>query len=85
MRISVSPNDPGRAAYDEMREAGKTMKVYLDGNEVFDVITADEEQGYVISNRTNPNGTLFMDPEGSLVQDVERGNVEVKLVGLSSE
>jgi hypothetical protein len=44
MRLSINRNDPG------YRSPGvcKQYRVFLDGKELFDVETADEEKGFVI-------------------------------------
>lgn len=47
-RISTLKDDPG---YDP-RAAFKVARVFLDGVEIKDVCTADEEQGYVLRGRS---------------------------------
>lgn len=45
MRVSIDPNDPGYSVHAER------ARMLLDGVEVRDAVTADEEQGLVIRYR----------------------------------
>lgn len=57
MRLSVDPNDRGFAP------AAIGARVFLDGVEVQDVVTADEELGEVIVLERNEAGEFFLDLE----------------------
>lgn len=49
MRISADPKDPGHALYKKRSRPGWEWKVRLSGEPVAEFITADEEQGVVVS------------------------------------
>ena len=62
MRISVDSNDPGNENFQRMGLA----KVFLDGKEIDRVMTADEEEGYIVRLKLNGMGIPEIDPETQL-------------------
>lgn len=74
MRISCDTLDPG---YLEWNKIGRlAARVYLDGVEMRDVITADEEAGMVIRYRRNTKG-LFVVAAGIVSRETLYGVVEL--------
>jgi len=60
MRLSVERDDVGfyPHAHDLRR-----VSVTVDGDEIKDVVTADEEAGFVLTRARNEAGHMFVDPE----------------------
>lgn len=74
MRISCDPNDPG---YDEWKAlSGLATRVYLDGVEMRNVITADEEAGMIVRYKSHMGGGLIMD-RGVVLRETLYGLVEL--------
>jgi hypothetical protein len=63
-RSSVLPTDVGYAFYKKNQRAfyKKKLVITLDGKPMSRVITADEEQGYILRFKTSENGAPFIDP-----------------------
>lgn len=82
MRISVNTNDPGNANFNQIG----LVKVFLDGKEVENVITADEEQGFVIRVWLDENGKEFIDKAtGTLQLENLHGVVTIEPIPLPKE
>ncbi|WP_425087782.1 hypothetical protein [Stappia sp.] len=62
MRVSSDKNDPGYAAYAQLRARGKTVTVFLDGVEVDKCDMADDEEGMVSYAVLTDDGKLQLDP-----------------------
>ena len=78
MRVSCSDKDPGYENYWRHRVNGKTPKVFLDGKEVKQCVTADEEEGYVLRNLLNDDGEAYLVAHTKEVARAEeRGKVEI--------
>jgi len=72
MRISCDHEDPG---YPEFRHAcavGKSVNIRFNGERKLNVITADEELGYLKVYRTDEEGDLILDElrENILVEEL---------------
>lgn len=74
MRISSDRTDPGFDEWDKIERLA--ARVYLDGVEIKDVITADEEAGMVIRYKRNAGGGLVLDGH-VLVRETLYGVVEL--------
>jgi hypothetical protein len=72
MRISVDKNDPG---FDERRAMDAT--VYLDGVEIRNCVTADEELGECICFVLDRHGPLQDDGSYETLTEVKRGVVKI--------
>lgn len=59
MRLSVDSNDPGNMLYGMMGSLGRQVRVFLGGKEVRDVITADDEEGFVLHFERDADGNVF--------------------------
>ena len=46
-RLSVFVGDPGHAPYEALGERGHSIRIYLDGVEQQNVMTADRAQGWL--------------------------------------
>lgn len=76
MRISADPNDPGFANFKQ----GRPVKIYLNGDLVGHVITADDVTGEIVRMVTGPGGAYIKDPSGTqMMQEVLRGIVHIEL------
>ena len=76
MRASVRTYDSGYAAFCRMQAP---VIVRLNGVRAHDVITADEERGYIMRFRRNPDGTLTLNARRTYAkQEIVRGVVEIE-------
>lgn len=71
MRISVDEKDPGFANF-----RGHATKVLLDGVEVHDCITADEEAGECLCYKDDENGKPVLDGD-EIATEIRRGKVQI--------
>lgn len=71
MRLSVRKDDPGYSKH------AFGAKVLLDGVEVEQVFTADEEQGALWRYCTNDHGALVSDPSGKVPEECLTGVVQI--------
>jgi len=62
MRYSVREDDAGHHAWQKLRDDGLGPAVFLDGVEVKEVATADDEIGYVLRYVLNSDGLPQIDP-----------------------
>lgn len=78
MRISWDRDDPGYELLDQIRKTGDAVWVFLDGVPLRYVMTADEEEGFVIVTQTDSNGhPIYKDDEWLL--ETKHGQVKVVL------
>jgi len=75
MRASVYPEDPGYIASEDDR---RRINVTLDGIRQRFVLTADEQQGFVLRSALDPNGKLIIKGDEILTERVT-GKVEISL------
>lgn len=79
MRLSYDEDDPG---YVDPNSAGGRLingtRVYLDGEEVQHVLTADDVEGYVESLMMDDSGSLVLRHGAALVQK-RKGQVRIDL------
>lgn len=74
MRLSIDRADPGFRP--EVLRHQETYDVFLDGDLVEGVVTADEEEGHVIAYARDDEGT-FRHRDGELLRIVRRGDVRI--------
>lgn len=75
MRLSIDPNDPG---YTKGLCGG--IKVFLDGIERCNVVTADEEKRLIVVHPLDERGRLQLDREkGEVVRETLHGDVRIEL------
>lgn len=73
MRLSIDPDDPGYSAW----KCYGLARVFLDGVERKNVITADQERNYITVTEVDDRGVLKL--EGDKVKTVAMyGKVEIK-------
>lgn len=73
MRISSEKDDLGYPAFVEAQRGGKTIRIYLDGEEVKGAIVADDEAGFVQRAVVTSDGHVQIcpnDPERFWVEGV---------------
>lgn len=80
MRLSVDSDDPGAVAFAELQARGKSAVVRLDGQEVVDCFTADEEAGLIVRTKTDADGHLVLTPGGEIVRETLTGTVSIEVV-----
>lgn len=83
MRISCDENDPGYHNWLKLRsDAGAWNKVLLDGKEIKDVITADDERGYVLRYVRSLTGNIRVDygAKKAITEELH-GKVEIVMIG----
>lgn len=86
MRISADKNDIGHDNFafllSKARAEKKKIIVYLDGKEIKECVTADEELGFVIYNVLDEKGLPQVDPTDSncVWQERAKGKVELRLL-----
>lgn len=76
MRLSVRVNDPGNFLYAAMGRLGSEVRIKLDGAEVDNVITADEEEGFITRYKRDEDGRLLIDGDHA-AEDTVHGKVEI--------
>lgn len=72
MRISVREDDPGYLPQEQRR----SYEVYLNGVQLFGVITADEGADTILRHKRDDHGRLVEDG-GFLIEEVVKGRVEI--------
>ncbi len=73
MRVSTVEGDPGY-----LDPITHVIEVYLNGVEVSEVVTADEELGVVVRAVTDSDGNIVVDYERScVVYETLQGNVKI--------
>ena len=77
MRVSVEKGDPGEAAFGALPEP-HGVRIFLDGKEVTDAVTADDEIGMVRALRKDADGHLVMDG-GEVAIETLHGKVGIVL------
>lgn len=74
MRISIDASDRGSDLWSRVRDAG--CHIFLDGKELRDVITADEEDGYILKYKEDDVGNLVSVGNEWQVEEL-RGDVRI--------
>lgn len=79
MRISALQSDRGYESYFLLRKAQKSFAIRLFGADMTDVVTADEEEGFVVKCLRDPkSGGYIVDADtGMSVQFKLRGPVQI--------
>lgn len=82
MRASSDSSDPGYAAFSRLRAEGKTITVFLNGEEVKECDLADDEEGLVRYAVLDDDGHVQLDPSDpdKVWVETAHGAVEI-LVG----
>ena len=80
LRLSTYLADSGFAAYEEVRDEGKRVEIYLDGQKIDHVLVADEELGFVRVEIRASVGRLQFDPaSGRIRSEVRQGAIRMEL------
>ena len=80
MRLSVQLYDMGNPAFEKLRAAGKRVSVFLDGKEIEDCLTADEDAGMVIVFCRDESGKLIVNYQaGEVKRTFLWGKVRIKV------
>lgn len=79
-RTSTDHGDPGERLFCQLRADGKKLRVWLNGIEEKDCITADPVAGYVVRAVRSPGGNLCLD---SIQSDVLRETVHGHVITLA--
>lgn len=76
-RLSTAPGDPGYQAFSELIGAGKNIRIFLDGQEVNMVVTADPGLGVLTRLACDGDGSPRLQGDELLYEDL-RGVVTWK-------
>ena len=80
-RYSIAADDPGRHNYDLATASNKTMEVFANGKLREYVITADEEEGIIVSYALDGRGQPRISEEGGMLVEASFcRKVEVRFV-----
>lgn len=79
MRISSYKDDPGYRQFMVAHGHGKTVRVYLDGEEVKKCTVADDEKGFVKRCLLDADGRFQVDPKDPEMIWEERVEGEVRI------
>lgn len=80
MQLSVNKDDPGYPAWRALGSRGRDVRVFVDGSEIKNAITADTEEGLVIINETGENGHILFNREsGEIYTKRIAGCVEIRM------
>lgn len=79
-RVSVNRGDAGYSQFCVAQAHGKKVFVFLDGKEVRDCVTADDERGFVVRCVLDDRGNVQADPvdPDTIWQERVMGNVEIR-------
>ncbi len=81
MRLSVEKDEPGYSAWQALGNRRHDVRIFVDGAEVKNAITADTEEGFVVVNETGENGhILFGRESGEIYTKRITGRVEIRMV-----
>lgn len=76
MRISSNIDDPGYDAW--MDNAGRVIRIFVNGDELQHCITADEEEGYVIRHARDEEGYFILDGD-YIRSEIIHGDVQIEI------
>lgn len=79
MRISCERQDEGFPEYAAALKARKLILITVDGVQQREVITADEEEGFILQYETDANGRLEVS-DGNAVIKRSEGAVKIEIV-----
>lgn len=79
MRLSVEKDDPGHSAWLALGDKRHEVRIFVDGVEIKNAVTADTEESFVVVNKTGENGHILFDREsGEIYTKRITGRVEIK-------
>ena len=81
MRVSADKTDDGYRYFAMLKANGKDVFVFLDGVEVKNCVTADDERGFVIRYVPDEHGDVQIDPvdNNRIWEERLTGVVEIKI------
>ena len=80
MRLSVDRDDPGFAAWCELRDNGKNIRVFLNGVERDKVVLADEGERFIVRIKTDERGEYMMNSaKDEFVHETLTGDVHIEV------
>ncbi len=80
MRISADERDAGFAYWNMARANGKNARIFLDDEEIGDVVTADEDRGFIKVVLRDASGRLQLDASGeNILTEIRKGTVRVEM------
>lgn len=78
MRLSADQDDPGFYPWCVLRNRDGYPSVWVDGVEVHDVITVDDDVGLVVRYRRDAKGHFVLDGE-DIAREELRGDVLIQI------
>jgi hypothetical protein len=80
MRISVDERDAGYPEYKNSVHQGKTVRVFLDGLEQKQVITADSCDGFIVAIELDERGNFVWDRKTGVIAEKRLcGQVDIRI------
>lgn len=78
-RVSTDKFDPGEHVFAKLRASGKQVKVWLDGVEQDNCITADVDEGWVKRYQTDHEGNLAVAiADNTILTEIIKGRVVIE-------
>lgn len=78
MRISVDTDDPGYINYLNLYARGEGIEIFLDGERMDGVVTADDEIGVIVRYKRDGEGHYQVDEfRGEAVKEDVFGDVKI--------
>lgn len=75
-RVSTEKDDPGYISLAKLRSDGHTVKVYLDGIEQKNAVTADAREGFVKRSMVTEKGNIVV-AFGEIINETLYGSVDI--------
>lgn len=80
IRVSCVKGDAGELLYAKLCGDGKPVKVFLDGVEQKECVTADETQGFIVRHIITEKGNAAFNPAtGEVLQETIKGAVRIEI------
>jgi hypothetical protein len=79
MRYSIDREDPGHEAWRKLVAERRHLDIFLDDARVGDVITCDDEEGFVLGYVRSADGRLVRDGDRIAERRVE-GRVRIEVL-----
>lgn len=80
-RVSIDKFDPGEHVFAKLTASGKSVKIWLDGVEQLQCITADVDEGWVKRYQTDHEGNLAVAiADNTILTEIVKGRVAIETV-----
>lgn len=80
MRLSIDEDDPGYSAWLALGDKRHDVRIFVNGVEIKNAITADAAESFVIVSETGKSGHILFDREfGEICTKRVTGRVEIRM------